>query len=93
PTRGPTSPEEISARALICRYLAVAEEGQASAGVDSAEIKEMMDVIGARLESDEMATACAGTTGQCATGQRGSGSHARVVHRSVLHRKTRRQRE
>ena len=32
-------------------YLAVAEEGLASAGVDSAEIKEMMDVIGARLES------------------------------------------
>ena len=32
-------------------YLAVAEEGLASAGVDSAEIKEMMDVIGVRLES------------------------------------------
>ncbi len=51
PTRGPTSPEEVSARALIRRYIAVAEDGLAAAGVDSAEIKEMMDVIMARLES------------------------------------------
>ncbi len=51
PTRGPTSPEEVTVTALIRRQLPVAEDGLAAAGVDSAEIKEMMDVIRTRLES------------------------------------------